>query len=63
MDFILKIHQSNNMKQKITKPTKSKEITISLTELSRLGEEIKNEFVKFVDCAKKSKIIVILEKQ
>ena len=51
------------MKRKIAKSTKSKEITISLTELSRLGEEIRSEFARFADNVKKSKITVILEKQ
>lgn len=48
------------MKAKSAKQSKSKEITISATELSRLGMGIMN---KVVDTAKKGKITIRLEKE
>jgi len=50
------------MQRKTTK-TKSKEFTISVAGLSRLGIGIKVRALKVVDTAKKGKITIRIEKQ
>jgi len=45
-----------------TKKSKSKELTISTTELSRFGMGVMNKALKVVNTAKKGKIIIRIEK-
>jgi len=45
-----------------TKKSKSKELTISTTELSRFGMGVMNKALKVVNAAKKGKIIIRIEK-
>jgi len=59
--LISKIHQSNNMKTKISK-SKPRELTISSAELSKFGMGIMSKALKVVDTAKKGKITIRLEK-
>jgi len=49
--------------QRKTTTSKSKEFTISATELSRLGMGIMTKALKVVNTAKKGKITIRLEKQ
>ena len=51
------------MKTKVAKPSQSKEITISVTELEMFWKELTNKFLEVIDTAKKSKITIRLEKQ
>ncbi len=50
------------MKTKNSK-TKSKELTISSTELSRFGMRVMNRSIKVVNTAKKGKITIKLERK
>lgn len=60
--LISKIPAINSMK-KITDQRKSKEFTISVTELSRFGRGIRAKALKVADTAKKGKIIIRIETQ
>ena len=60
--LISKIHFIVNMKTKTSK-TKSRELTISTTELSRFGAGVMDKALRLVNTAKKGKITIKLEQQ
>ena len=51
------------MKRKSSRSSKSRELTISATELSRFGVGVMNRALKAVNTAKKGKITIKLEKE
>lgn len=63
MALIFKIHYSKDMKKTTEKPNKGKEITISASELTRLGMGVMTRALNVVNTARKGKITIKLERE
>ena len=61
--LIFKTHNSKDMKKTTEKSSKGKEITISASELTRLGMGIKTRALNAVNTARKGKITIKLERE
>lgn len=61
--LIFKIHHSKDMKKTTEKSNKGKEITISASELTRLGMGVMTRALNVVNTARKGKITIKLERE
>ncbi len=61
--LIFKIHHSKDMKKITEKSNKGKEITISASELTRLGMGVMTRALNVVNTARKGKITIKLERE
>ena len=61
--LIFRIGKLKNTKRKSSASNKSRELTLSASELSRFGIGVMNRALKVVNTAKKGKITIKLEKE